>query len=158
MELVFNNELDEIYDFYEEKFLKLLEITFNHLSIKTNYEVDVNLVDREKIHEINREYRKIDRETDVISFAFLDDKSDIGHINSKDIPVLLGEIFICLDVAQEQAKNIGNSLNREVCFLFIHGLLHLLGYDHMKEDDEKVMFPLQEEILNIYLKGEENGF
>ena len=97
-----------------------------------------------KIHEINKEYRKIDRPTDVISFAFLDDYQETIK---GDIPVDLGEIYICYDVAKSNAISYGNTIDRELRFLFVHGLLHLFGYDHMKKEDEEIMFPLQEKIL-----------
>ena len=100
---------------------------------------------KEKIQEINKTYRNIDRVTDVISFALEDDDSFV----KTDFRVL-GDIYICLDKAIEQAKEYGHSLKREISFLTIHGLLHLLGYDHMTEKDEKEMFGLQEMILNEY--------
>ena len=149
MMLVFENEMNEEFDKYEEIYQKLMEKTFKKLDIKRDFEVDVNLIDNERIHEINREYRHVDRPTDVISFAFLDHVDGEVIING-DIPTLLGEIFISTDKAKEQAEAYGHSLLREMSFLFVHGLLHLLGYDHMTEADEKVMFSLQEEIL----KGE----
>lgn len=147
MELYFDNPFDSNYDSLEERYRHIMEVAFSKLSIKRNYEVDVSLVSEDQIHQINKEYRKMDRPTDVISFAFNDDKDPKDQIKGNDIPVLLGEIFICLDVAKKQAKEIGNSELRELRFLFTHGLLHLLGYDHMKKEDEEIMFPLQEEIL-----------
>lgn len=148
MELEFENRLEETYDEYEEKYKKIMGVAFDLLSIKANYEVDVSLVDDETIHQINRDYRKVDRVTDVISFAFNDDKSEEGLINGDDVPKMLGEIFICVPQALRQAKDIGNTTEREMCFLFCHGLLHLLGYDHMKKEDEAIMFPLQDKILD----------
>lgn len=146
MMLVFENEMNEEFDKYEEIYQKLMEKTFKKLNIKKDYEVDVNLIDNERIHEINREYRHVDRPTDVISFAFLDHVD--GEVTIKgDIPTLLGEIFISVDKAKEQANTYGHSLLREMSFLFVHGLLHLLGYDHMTKEEETVMFSLQEEIL-----------
>lgn len=145
MELDFVNCGPASYDAYEETFLNLMKKTFSHLSVKVNYLVDVTIVDNLKIHEINREYRKVDRPTDVISFAFMDDKDE--KVLDKNIPTSLGEIIISYEKAEEQAKDYGHSINREMSFLFVHGLLHLLGYDHMKEADEKVMFRLQDEIL-----------
>ena len=147
MELSFENRLDPLYDPLEGAYESLMETAFRLLGITANYEVDVSLVGLEDIQAINREYRNIDRVTDVISFAFLDDESELGAIVDEDVPRILGEIFICVPRALEQAKEIGNSPQRELRFLFIHGLLHLLGYDHMTEEDEKVMFPLQEKIL-----------
>ena len=146
MMLVFENEMNEEFDKYEEIYQKLMEKTFKKLDIKRDFEVDVNLIDNERIHEINREYRHVDRPTDVISFAFLDHVD--GEVTIKgDIPTLLGEIFISVDKAKEQANAYGHSLLREMSFLFVHGLLHLLGYDHMTKEEETVMFSLQEEIL-----------
>ena len=150
MEFSFDNRLDEAYDSLENVYEELMSLTFSLLGVKKNYEVDVSLVDEEEIHRINREYRKVDRVTDVISFAFEDDDSALGTIVGDEVPRMLGEIFICVPRALEQAKEIGNTPERELCFLFVHGLLHLLGYDHMKKEDEDVMFPLQDKILNAY--------
>lgn len=149
MELVFSNDYDEEYAYLESEYGAILSHVFASLSIKANYEVDVSLVDEETIRQINAEYRQKDAVTDVISFAFEDDKSELGRIKG-DIPRLLGEIFICVPRALEQAKEIGNTPKRELRFLFVHGLLHLLGYDHLKQEDEDVMFPLQEKLLSTY--------
>ena len=111
----------------------------------SNGEFNVIIVNEEKIHDLNREYRGIDRVTDVISFALEDDKS----FNIEDYR-MLGDIYICLNKVKEQANEYGHSFKRELSFLAIHGLLHLLGYDHMNEDDEKVMFDKQEEVLKRY--------
>ena len=150
MELYFDNQADPAYDSLENDYASLMKLAFEHLKVAKNYEVDVTLVDADTIRRINREYRNVDRVTDVISFAFEDDESDLGRINGDDVPRLLGEIFICIPRALEQAKEIGNTPTRELRFLFVHGLLHLLGYDHMKKEDEDVMFPLQETLLNLY--------
>lgn len=106
---------------------------------------NIILVDEEEIHELNREYRGIDRKTDVITFALEDSK---GFKNPK-IRVL-GDIYLCIPVAYEQANIYGHSNTREICFLATHGILHLLGYDHINEEDEKKMFLLQEELLDEY--------
>ena len=106
---------------------------------------NIIFVTNEEIHKINKEYRKVDRVTDVISFA-LEDNKDIEY---KDFR-LLGDIYIAIDVAYEQAIEYNHSSEREVCFLATHGLLHLLGYDHMTEEEEKEMFGKQEELLNAY--------
>lgn len=99
-------------------------------------------VDKEEIQRINKEYRNIDRITDVISFAYNDDETDTAYAGDE-----IGDIFICLDRAAEQAVEYEHSLEREVGFLAVHGYLHLKGYDHMTKEEEKVMFTLQEEIL-----------
>ena len=108
-------------------------------------EFNIIIIDNEKIREINREYRNIDTETDVISFA-LEDNPDIVYEDFR----LLGDIYIAVDIAYDQAIEYNHSFKRELSFLAVHGLLHLLGYDHMKPEDEKVMFGLQEEILDKY--------
>ena len=109
-----------------------------------NAKFNIIIVNNEEIHKINKEYRGIDRPTDVISFA-LEDVSDEGYKLEKRE---LGDIYISIDKAREQAKEYGHSLNRELRFLSVHGLLHLLGYDHMKKEDEKEMFERQELILD----------
>ena len=146
MELDFNS-FDQSFNNYEEKYTSLLEKTLKHLSLHFEPYISVTLVDNEYIHEINRNYRHIDRPTDVISFAFLDDNPSRDKLFQSKEMVVLGEIYISIDKAKEQALAYGHSLERELSFLFVHGLLHLLGYDHMNEDDEKIMFALQEEIL-----------
>lgn len=103
---------------------------------------EITFVDEEKIRKINHEYRHIDKITDVISFAFEDNQDYIPQIR------FLGEIYICIPRMQEQALTYGHSEKRELAFLCVHGLLHLLGYDHQEKAEEKVMFALQDEILN----------
>ena len=97
----------------------------------------------EEIHEMNRDYRGVDRVTDVISFAF-EDNNDLVYNDIR----MLGDIFICIPQMKRQAVEYGHSEKRELAFLAVHGILHLLGYDHMNEEDEKVMFALQELILD----------
>ena len=110
---------------------------------RDDVEVSCVLVDDERIHEINREYRHIDRSTDVISFAM----EDNDQFYVEGMPRTLGDIFISVDHAKKQAEEYGHSLRREMCFLFTHGILHLLGYDHMTDEQEKEMFGLQDQIL-----------
>ena len=115
---------------------------FSHLGLKGNYVTDVTIVNNEEIHKINKEYRNIDKITDVISFALNDEKDFL--IKTEEI----GDIFICLDQAKRQANDYGHSIDREVGFLSVHGYLHLHGYDHMTKEDEEIMFKKQDEILN----------
>ena len=145
MELDFVNQGPASYDAYESVYRDLYEKVFAHLGLKGNYVTDVTIVNNENIHKINREYRQVDRPTDVISFAFLDDKNEIPAQDGS--PICLGEIIISYEKAESQAVEYGHSLNREMSFLFVHGMLHLLGYDHMEKEQEKVMFKLQDEIL-----------
>lgn len=122
----------------------LMEFALNYLNINRAI-FNIIIVDNETIKNINRDYRGKDTVTDVISFALEDDKSFIEN----DFRIL-GDIYISLDRARNQAIEYGHSFKREICFLSVHGLLHLLGYDHMTEEDEKEMFGLQELILNEY--------
>ncbi len=145
MELDFTS-INEDFNNYEEIYSYLIEKTFKVLNLSFDPVVSVSFIDNEEIHKINKEYRKIDRPTDVISFAFLDNE-DRAKEYASGMPVILGDIYISLDKADEQAKEYGHSMKRELCFLFVHGLLHLLGYDHMTKEDEEIMFPLQDKIL-----------
>ena len=147
MELDFNSKFPE-FDSYEEHYLDLMAFTMKKLGIKCDPIVSVSFVDNKYIHKINKKYRGIDRPTDVISFAFVDAEGNYDKILSSPGVVVLGDIYISIDKAKEQAEEYGHSLHRELSFLFVHGLLHLLGYDHMKEEDEKIMFNLQDEILS----------
>ena len=106
---------------------------------------NIILVDKKRIHEINKEYRNVDRPTDVISFALED-----NNTFKNPVARMLGDIYICIDIAYQQALEYGHSRIREICFLATHGILHLLGYDHMKKEEEEVMFKLQEELLSGY--------
>lgn len=141
MEIGLFNETD--YNLQNEIVLikKVLLYGLEKLKIG-DVEFNVIIVDNEYIHRINKEYRHIDRETDVISFALEDDKT----FNLEER--VLGDIYISIEKAISQSKEYGHSLEREISFLAVHGLLHLLGYDHMQKDEEVVMFKLQEEILD----------
>ncbi len=150
----FTNPFGDEYDWLDERYNQLASTTFKMLDVQVNYEIDVSLVDDETIHQINRDYRKVDRVTDVISFAFNDDKDPANVILNPEVPRMLGEILICLPQAKRQAEQIGNTIERELSFLFVHGLLHLLGYDHMKPEDEAIMFPLQDKILEEASKSD----
>lgn len=140
----------EFYNETEEKVLeekelkKLIKYALKYMNLK-NVSFSVIFVDNNKIHKLNKEYRNIDRVTDVITFRLADyEEVMCGKIN------ILGDVYISLDKAKEQAIEYGHSYLRELSFLLIHGFLHLLGYDHMNEEDEKEMFSLQEEILDGY--------
>lgn len=129
-------EIDVLNDFINfcVKSLNLKNVMFN-----------VIIVDNNTIHKINKEYRSIDKETDVITFALEDDKQiDVPNLR------VLGDVYISYDKAVSQAKEYGHSIKREICFLGVHGLLHLLGYDHMNKQEEDEMFNLQKELLEKY--------
>ena len=144
MVIDFLNEGPASFDAYEDIFNEYYVKIFETLGLKGEYITDVTIVDNKKIHKINREFRNVDRPTDVISFAFLDDEREK---ELKGGPINLEQIIISFEKSMEQSKEYNHALNREMVFLFVHGMLHLLGYDHMKEEDEKVMFKLQDDIL-----------
>jgi len=125
----------------------LLTFAAKKENITEEAELSISFVDEEEIQAINRDYRNKDKVTDVISFSLEEDEPEIEGL---DIPRVLGDIIICLGVAQEQAQSYNHSLSRELGFLALHGFLHLLGYDHMTEEDEKEMFSRQDEILNEF--------
>jgi len=133
----------------QEEFEKMLVALFNHIIASTQLEqsviVSASVVNDESIHKINREYRHIDRPTDVISFAYDDLKDDCLPYDD------LGEIVISIDTAKRQAKTYNHPTEREVAFLFIHGFLHLLGYDHINDEEKaKIMYDKQNDILNSF--------
>ncbi len=111
-------------------------------------ECSISFVSNEEIRMINKDYRGKDKATDVISFALEETTEDeIEVIAGDDMPRMLGDIIISVEKAKEQAEDYGHSFSRELGFLALHGFLHLLGYDHMTEQDEKAMFGRQEELL-----------
>lgn len=144
MEIEIFNETEENL---EKELTELKELLVNVATDEglENILFNVIIIDNSRIREINREYRNIDRETDVISFALEDDKT----FNLEEIRVL-GDIYISIDKARSQALEYGHSFKRELSFLAIHGFLHLLGYDHMEKDEEEIMFKKQEEVLSRY--------
>ena len=146
MELDFINLTNEEFEYFFDKFSYFFDKIIAYLGLKDNFYAEINIVDNEKIHVINKEYRGIDRPTDVISFAFNDYVEGETTIVNSQINVL-GEIFINFERAKEQAKELNQSFDREMCFLFVHGILHLLGYDHMTPDDEEEMYGLQRKIF-----------
>lgn len=109
--------------------------------LEDNYEVSITFVDREEIQRLNKEFRNIDRQTDVLSFPLDDDMNLPGE------DIMLGDIVICMDVAKDQAREFGHSLRREIMYLTCHSTLHLLGYDHMEEDDKRKMRAREKEIM-----------
>lgn len=127
--------------------LETVKIVLQHAVVKEKLEnviFNVIIVDNDFIHELNKNYRNIDRETDVITFALEDEKDMVAPVGER----VLGDIYISIDKAISQAEEYGHSLLRELSFLAVHGFYHLLGYDHMTEEEEKVMFSKQEEVLH----------
>lgn len=122
------------------------------LQLKDDTEMSVTFVDNQEIQEINREYRNKDQATDVISFAIEDEMEEefSAVFEEFDLPRDIGDIFVSVDKIKEQAEEYAHSFDRELGFLIVHGFLHLNGYDHMTEEDEKEMFDLQRKILDNY--------
>ncbi|CAB3391213.1 rRNA maturation RNase YbeY [Kyrpidia spormannii] len=120
-------------------------------------EVSVVLVDDERIHELNRDYRGVDRPTDVLSFAMREGEGE--PVQTEEGRELLGDIVISVETAERQANQYGHSLRRELAFLAVHGFLHLLGYDHQSPEQEQVMFGKQEEVLSALgiMRGNPGG-
>ena len=134
---IVDNNLYQNYDYLNEVINHTLEVMDAKESIFT-----IIFVTKEEIHELNKQYRGVDRVTDVISFAL----EDVNDVSLSDIRVL-GDIYICIDRMKEQAIEYNHSETRELSFLTVHGLLHLLGYDHQTKEEEEVMFGKQEELL-----------
>ena len=132
----------------------ILEYAASYLDLPANTEMSVTLMNNEHIHQINKEYRGINKPTDVISFAMEENNGEDEIIFPDDmdieIPNSLGDLMVSMEKVVEQANYLGHSTDRELGFLVVHGFLHLNGYDHMKAEDEKEMFGLQDEILNGY--------
>lgn len=141
----------------EEEHVELVENLLQHaskvLDLVDDSEVSITFVDNPAIQQINKEYRGKDQPTDVISFALEEMGEGEVEIVGADLPRVLGDIIISIDRAKEQAEEYGHSFERELGFLAVHGLLHLLGYDHMNEADEKIMFGKQDEILSSFGLG-----
>lgn len=128
---------------WKQMFQTCFEHVLQNLGKEGTYEVSLSLIDDEEQRALNRQYRKLDRTTDVLTFAYLEDSNDSA------LPVVdLGSITISPQVAKRQAKEFRHPLERELCFLFIHGLLHIFGYDHESEADATIMFETQNRLLN----------
>lgn len=139
----FVNKTTEDVAKYQAVMLSLVEETVSLLKIDEDIELSLIIVDNQEIHQINQTYRGIDRPTDVISFAL----EDTTEIMIEGMPRMLGDIFISIDKIKEQAKEYQHSFQREFAFLFVHGLLHLLGYDHNDTKEQELMFEKQRQIL-----------
>ncbi len=137
----------KILNNYRKEILKLGRSTLKKLELSNKYVLSVVLVDDKEIQKLNAQYRHLDRPTDVITFA-LRDNADVKQDVIPDVDDELGDIFINLEAAKRQAKEYQHSLKREILFLFVHGLLHLLGYDHQTKSQEQEMFKLQHQILD----------
>jgi probable rRNA maturation factor len=157
MSIIIDNHLDKDIDkAYKDIINQIIQAVVNYEDCPYDYEVSVLITSNEEIKALNKEFREIDRETDVLSFPLIDfdipgDFEMIGDIEEFfDLDtnnILFGDIVISFDKLLEQAKEYGHSIQRELAFLVTHGMLHLLGYDHINEEEKDIMFLRQEEIL-----------
>lgn len=143
-DLVSQKNYEPLFRFYLDLVLKTLKIDCEDLFLS------LSIIDDTLMHTLNLSYRKVDRSTDVLSFAFLEDEKN----NFQDKMLDLGEIYISLAKCEEQAPTYNLTLEEELAYLFIHGLLHLLGYDHDTLEKKQTMFSLQDE---IFKKGKDYG-
>lgn len=144
MRILFENDTN--FNLDEELIKTVAAAALSSESIKEDAEISFTLTDNETIHYLNKKHRGIDRPTDVLSFPLIDFNTE--DINAIDGTIYLGDIIISIDKAKAQAEEYGHSLERELGFLTAHSTLHLLGYDHMTSEEEKVMFAKQDNILN----------
>lgn len=140
-------------DFTNEEMVNIQKVyseAEKELSLPQEMEVNLVIVSPDTIKDMNNKYRQVDRVTDVLSFPMLDSINDLNEECDALLgEVNIGDIYICRERAIEQAIEYKHSLKREICFLALHGLLHLLGYDHIEKEDEQIMFPLQDKILQM---------
>ena len=134
---------------YRKDFKSILKEVKKILNIDNKIAFSLTICDSDYIWALNKEYRGIDRETDVLSFALEDEALEDDLLDMIDMLGVreIGDIIINIDRVRSQASDYGHSFKRELCFLFTHGLLHLLGYDHQSKDEEEEMFALQEQVL-----------
>ncbi len=158
MTIYFENESGYEFPFSIEKQLEtIVGFTLDFLKFPYESEVSVLLVTKEEIHQMNRRHRQVDQPTDVLSFPMMqyDKPADFSGQAFRDTlavspesgEVLLGDIVLCAEIIKEQAKEYGHSVQREFSFLVVHSMLHLLGYDHMEEDERLLMEKIQKEIM-----------
>lgn len=142
------------YQYSVENFTKdiinMYNGALNHLHLVGDFTVGISFVGEQKIRDLNNQYRQVDRVTDVLSFPLVQDFNNLEDEKDENGIVDLGDIVINVKRASSQAKQYNHGIRREICFLCLHGLLHLLGYDHIEKEDEKVMFKLQNDILNKF--------
>lgn len=129
---------------------RLIDFAAKKEGITDKAEMSINFVNNKEIQELNRNYRQQNQPTDVLSFALHAPNMKEVEIIGEEVPLTLGDIVISVDQAKNQAMEYNHSLQREIGFLAIHGFLHLLGYDHNSEENEKVMFNKQESILSEF--------
>ncbi|MCR3956553.1 MAG: rRNA maturation RNase YbeY [Gudongella sp.] len=141
MEVLFDNRQNKIQlnKSTEDLITKVVETTLKMEGMDLDYEVSVSFVANEEIRDLNKQYRNLDRETDVLSFPF-DDEFDTGTR-------ILGDIVLSVEKAMEQAEDFGHTVERELAYLTAHSTLHLIGYDHMTDDEKSTMRQKEKAIM-----------
>lgn len=147
MKLIINNETNEDINIKNDLEKVIKEVLDVEKIDQEKCEVSLSFVDEEKIRQLNRDFRSIDRVTDVLSFP-IEDFFNEDRENILEKPYLmLGDVVICLDVARKQADDLGHSFEREIMYLTCHSIFHLLGYDHIEDDDKKIMRKREKEVM-----------
>lgn len=151
IDFYFHDETEEVPESSEELITRLLNHAAAMEGLKGIYELSVTFMDDEAIRSVNAEFRGKDSPTDVISFALEElSEGEVAIVQEENMPVVLGDIIISIETARRQAEEYNHAFERELGFLALHGFLHLLGYDHMDEDEERKMFGRQTDILNSF--------
>ncbi len=140
MNLIITNQTDQDINM-DSKLEDVIKTVLKTEGLSLDYEISISFVGKDEIHKLNKEYRKVDRPTDVLSFPMDEDFFIEG------VDTMLGDIVICMDIAKEQADDFGHSLDREIMYLTAHSCLHLLGYDHMKDSEKKAMRNREKEVM-----------
>lgn len=137
----------------QEHLHKLMNFVLGKEGLQGQYQLSFTVTDKESIQEINREYRSVDRVTDVLSFPMYE-REELEEIERKKdydkYEISIGDILICYDKVKEQAEEFGHSLERELCYLTVHSMFHLLGYDHMEEEEKRLMREKEEEVMQEF--------
>lgn len=147
MNLIINNETKEEVNIEKDLEKVIKEVLKLEDIDEKKCEISLSFVDKEKIRQLNRDFREIDRVTDVLSFPIEDFFNEDRETLLKKPYIMLGDVVICLDVARGQAKDLGHSFEREIMYLTCHSILHLLGYDHIDENDKKIMRAKEKEVM-----------
>lgn len=147
MKLIINNETNEDINIKNDLEKVIKEVLDVEKIDQEKCEVSLSFVDEEKIRQLNRDFRSIDRVTDVLSFPIEDFFNEDRENILKKPYLMLGDVVICLDVARKQAEDLGHSFEREIMYLTCHSIFHLLGYDHIEDDDKKIMRKREKEVM-----------
>lgn len=147
MNLIINNTTKEGIDIEKDLEKVIREVLKLENVDEKKCEISLSFVDEEKIRELNRDFRSIDRVTDVLSFPIEDFFNEDRETLLEKPYLMLGDVVICLDVARRQAEELGHSFEREIMYLTCHSILHLLGYDHMEDNDKKIMRAKEKEVM-----------